>query len=114
MRVSQKIEGVDKVDLEDLGEGGSIGVLSRGIGKVGRFLVDRVRRGMVGDEGEVRIVMIILRVAAVVMAVVMGDEENHPDVTLMIGNVIGIEGTKVDDRGGWTMRRRRGMLGRWE
>jgi len=113
MRVSQKIEGVDKVDLEDLGEGGSIGVLSRGIGKVGRFLVDRVRRGMVGGEGEVRIDMIILRVVAVGM-VAMVDEENHLDVTLMIGNVIGIEGTKDDDRGGWTMRRRRGMLGRWE
>ena len=112
MRVSQTIEGVDRVVQEVLGEAGSIEVQSRGIGRVGRSLVGKVRRGMgvVGDDEEVRIDMIIPRVVAVaVVMVAMGDEGNRLDATLTIASVIGIEGTKIDGRGGWTMRRRRGM-----
>ena len=111
MRVSQTIEGVDRVVQEVLGEAGSIEVQSRGIGRVGRSLVGKVRRGMVvvRDDEEVRIDMIIPRVVGVVVMVVMGAEGNRLDATLTIASVIGIEGTKIDGRGGWTMRRRRGM-----
>jgi hypothetical protein len=118
MRGSRKIERVDKVGRqEDKEEGGSIEVRSRGIGKVRRSRVGRVRRGMVGDDGEVRIDMIIHRgvgVVVMVVMVVMGGEENRLDATLTIGNVIGIEGMSVDGRGGWTIRHRRGTSGRWE
>ena len=102
------IEGVDMV----VREGGSREVRSRGFGRVGRFHVGKVRRGMgvVRDDEEVRIDMIIPRVVAVaVVMVATRGEENRLDATLTIASVIGIEGTKIDGRGGWTMRRRRGM-----